>query len=101
MPSGWSAVSGQVQPAYVRGGWQEDDSKDGHSVCVSQVIPLTHLLIQPRILLARLPALLLVSRPVTPRLPSAQKPTDPSSAPRGEPHSTRSSLPSASCHRKE
>ena len=32
LPSGWSAVGGQVQSAYVRGGVQPDDSKDGHSV---------------------------------------------------------------------
>ena len=32
MPSGWSAVGGQTQSAYVRGGVQLDDSKDGHSV---------------------------------------------------------------------
>lgn len=32
MPSGWSAVGGQVQSAYVRGGLKADDSKDGHSV---------------------------------------------------------------------
>lgn len=32
MPSGWSAVGGQTQSAYVRGGLDPDDSKDGHSV---------------------------------------------------------------------
>ena len=32
MPSGWSAVGGQTQSAYARGGVQPDDSKDGHSV---------------------------------------------------------------------
>lgn len=32
MPSGWSAIGGQVQSAYVRGGLDPDDSKDGHSV---------------------------------------------------------------------
>ncbi|KAL3479412.1 amidase signature domain-containing protein [Aspergillus californicus] len=31
MPSGWSAVGGQTQSAYVRGGLLSDDSKDGHS----------------------------------------------------------------------
>ncbi|KAH7327793.1 amidase signature domain-containing protein [Stachybotrys elegans] len=31
MPSGWSAVGGQVQSAYVRGGLDPEDSKDGHS----------------------------------------------------------------------
>ncbi|KAL7804413.1 amidase signature domain-containing protein [Trichoderma afarasin] len=31
MPSGWSAIGGQVQSAYVRGGLDPDDSKDGHS----------------------------------------------------------------------
>ncbi|KJK76332.1 hypothetical protein H634G_08392 [Metarhizium anisopliae BRIP 53293] len=31
MPSGWSAVGGQTQSAYVRGGLDPDDSKDGHS----------------------------------------------------------------------
>ncbi|KAM6481340.1 amidase signature domain-containing protein [Trichoderma sp. SZMC 28011] len=31
MPSGWSAIGGQVQSAYVRGGLDLDDSKDGHS----------------------------------------------------------------------
>ncbi|KAK3941391.1 amidase signature domain-containing protein [Diplogelasinospora grovesii] len=31
MPSGWSAVGGQVQSAYVRGGVDPNDSKDGHS----------------------------------------------------------------------
>ncbi|KAF2878597.1 amidase signature domain-containing protein [Massariosphaeria phaeospora] len=31
MPSGWSAVGGQTQSAYVRGGLQEEDSRDGHS----------------------------------------------------------------------
>ena len=32
MPSGWSAVGGQTQSAYVRGGLDSNDSKDGHSV---------------------------------------------------------------------
>jgi amidase len=32
MPSGWSAIGGQVQSAYVRGGLDPTDSKDGHSV---------------------------------------------------------------------
>lgn len=32
MPSGWSAVGGQTQSAYVRGGLDPNDSKDGHSV---------------------------------------------------------------------
>ncbi|KAK4068612.1 uncharacterized protein Triagg1_7260 [Trichoderma aggressivum f. europaeum] len=31
MPSGWSAVGGQAQSAYVRGGLDPDNSKDGHS----------------------------------------------------------------------
>ncbi|KAK7699196.1 hypothetical protein SLS64_011825 [Diaporthe eres] len=31
MPSGWSAVGGQTQSAYVRGGLDPDDTKDGHS----------------------------------------------------------------------
>ncbi|KAL2833835.1 amidase signature domain-containing protein [Aspergillus cavernicola] len=31
MPSGWSAVGGQTQSAYVRGGLLSNDSKDGHS----------------------------------------------------------------------
>ncbi|KAF2686408.1 amidase signature enzyme [Lentithecium fluviatile CBS 122367] len=31
MPGGWSAVGGQTQSAYVRGGFQVDDSRDGHS----------------------------------------------------------------------
>ncbi|KID82777.1 Amidase [Metarhizium guizhouense ARSEF 977] len=31
MPSGWSAVGGQTQSAYVRGGLDPNDSKDGHS----------------------------------------------------------------------
>jgi hypothetical protein len=32
LPSGWSAIGGQVQSAYVRGGLDPNDSKDGHSV---------------------------------------------------------------------
>ncbi|KAH8587275.1 amidase signature domain-containing protein [Bisporella sp. PMI_857] len=32
LPSGWSAVGGQGQSPYVRGGVQQDDSKDGHSM---------------------------------------------------------------------
>lgn len=32
MPSGWSAIGGQTQSAYVRGGLDANDSKDGHSV---------------------------------------------------------------------
>jgi amidase len=32
LPSGWSAVGGQTQSAYVRGGLDPDDSTDGHSV---------------------------------------------------------------------
>lgn len=32
MSSGWSAVGGQVQSAYVVGGLDPNDSKDGHSV---------------------------------------------------------------------
>ena len=32
LPSGWSAVGGQTQSAYVRGGLQPNDTKDGHSV---------------------------------------------------------------------
>ncbi|KAH6623823.1 amidase signature domain-containing protein [Chaetomium tenue] len=31
MPSGWSAVGGQVQSAYIAGGVDPTDSKDGHS----------------------------------------------------------------------
>ncbi|KAK4157240.1 amidase signature domain-containing protein [Chaetomidium leptoderma] len=31
MPSGWSAVGGQVQSAYIVGGVDPNDSKDGHS----------------------------------------------------------------------
>ncbi|KAG6366464.1 hypothetical protein INS49_000641 [Diaporthe citri] len=31
MPSGWSAVGGQTQSAYVRGGLDPNDTKDGHS----------------------------------------------------------------------
>lgn len=31
MPSGWSAVGGQTQSAYVRGGLDPDGTKDGHS----------------------------------------------------------------------
>lgn len=34
MPSGWSAVGGQTQPAYVSTGLDPDDSSEGHSVCV-------------------------------------------------------------------
>ncbi|KAI1869717.1 uncharacterized protein JN550_005698 [Neoarthrinium moseri] len=32
LPSGWSAVGGQTQSAYVLGGVQYNDGKDGHSV---------------------------------------------------------------------
>jgi len=32
LPSGWSAVGGQTQSPYVRGGVQPGDSKDGHSM---------------------------------------------------------------------
>ncbi|KAK2737896.1 hypothetical protein FQN57_007347 [Myotisia sp. PD_48] len=32
LPSGWSAVGRQTQSPYVRGGAQEDDTKDGHSM---------------------------------------------------------------------
>ncbi|MCJ1357711.1 MAG: hypothetical protein MMC33_007707 [Icmadophila ericetorum] len=32
LPSGWSAVGGQTQSPYVRGGVQQGDSKDGHSM---------------------------------------------------------------------
>ncbi|RHZ70336.1 hypothetical protein CDV55_108201 [Aspergillus turcosus] len=32
LPSGWSAVGGQTQSPYVRGGVQKGDSKDGHSM---------------------------------------------------------------------
>jgi amidase len=32
MPNGWSAVGGQTQSAYVRGGIDPNDSHDGHSV---------------------------------------------------------------------
>jgi hypothetical protein len=32
LPSGWSAVGGQTQSAYVRGGLDLNDTKDGHSV---------------------------------------------------------------------
>ncbi|KAK1237363.1 hypothetical protein MKX08_002988 [Trichoderma sp. CBMAI-0020] len=31
LPSGWSALGGQCQSPYVRGGVRADDSKDGHS----------------------------------------------------------------------
>ncbi|TAQ88975.1 hypothetical protein B7494_g2695 [Chlorociboria aeruginascens] len=31
LPSGWSAVGGQTQSAYVRGGLDPEDTKDGHS----------------------------------------------------------------------
>lgn len=34
MRSGWSAVGGQTQSAYVRGGLAVDDGKDGHSVSI-------------------------------------------------------------------
>lgn len=30
--SGWSAVGGQTQPAYVVGGFRSDDTNGGHSV---------------------------------------------------------------------
>lgn len=30
--SGWSAVGGQTQSAYVRGGFRDDDTSGGHSV---------------------------------------------------------------------
>lgn len=39
MPSGWSAIGGQVQSAYVRGGLDPDDSKDGHSVSLKLLFP--------------------------------------------------------------
>lgn len=44
---GWSAVGGQSQSAYVRGGLQEDDAPSGHSVSshVSKVV--STLLIHP------------------------------------------------------
>lgn len=32
---GWSAVGGQTQSAYVRGGLREDDSIGGHSVNIT------------------------------------------------------------------
>jgi len=32
MPSGWSAVGGQTQPAYVPTGLDPEDSSEGHSV---------------------------------------------------------------------
>ncbi|PVH75110.1 amidase signature enzyme [Cadophora sp. DSE1049] len=32
LPSGWSAVGGQCQSPYVRGGAQQNDTKDGHSM---------------------------------------------------------------------
>ena len=38
MPSGWSAVGGQTQSAYVRGGVDPNDSKDGHSVSLHYFI---------------------------------------------------------------
>lgn len=34
LPSGWSALGGQTQSAYVRGGLDPNDTKDGHSVSV-------------------------------------------------------------------
>ena len=34
MRSGWSAVGGQTESAYVRGGLAVDDGKDGHSVSI-------------------------------------------------------------------
>jgi len=37
LPSGWSAMGGQAQSAYVRGGVDPDDTKDGHSVCAPTV----------------------------------------------------------------
>jgi hypothetical protein len=38
MPSAWSALGSQGQSAYVRGGVDPTDSKDGHSVCESPAI---------------------------------------------------------------
>lgn len=35
MPSGWSAVGGQTQPAYVPTGLDSEDSSEGHSVSFS------------------------------------------------------------------
>lgn len=35
MPNGWSAVGGQTQSAYVRGGIDPNDSHDGHSVSLN------------------------------------------------------------------
>lgn len=32
IPSGWSAVGGQTQPPYVKGGVQSDDTFSSHSV---------------------------------------------------------------------
>ena len=32
IPSGWSAVGGQTQSAYIRGGFDPNDSLAGHSV---------------------------------------------------------------------
>jgi amidase len=32
LPSGWSAVGGQTQSAYVKGGYRPDDESDGYSV---------------------------------------------------------------------
>ena len=35
MPSGWSVVGGQTQPAYVPTGLDSEDSSEGHSVSFS------------------------------------------------------------------
>ncbi len=35
MTSGWSAVGGQTHSAYIRGGVDANDTRDGHTVRVS------------------------------------------------------------------
>lgn len=54
MPSGWSGLGGQCQSAYVRGGLDPDDTKDGHSASFHlsairepRLIQLTRSLAEP------------------------------------------------------
>lgn len=37
MPNGWSAVGGQTQSAYVRGGLDPNDTPEGHSVSFGRI----------------------------------------------------------------
>lgn len=71
---GWSAVGGQTQSAYVRGGFRDDDTFAGHSVSKHQPLLRFTLTESFRTQLDRLPEVQWVSLLATPPWPLEQRP---------------------------